>query len=262
MRVFQLRSSAVFLVLSFVLLSCTLPVLAAEEERPTASLSTDFLNQYVFRGIAFSNDSLVIQPSMTVGYKGFSANVWGNFDTDEDFSNKGANWNETDFTLSYSREIYCGLSGTVGGILYSVDGIDDSFEVFGGLSYAFPWVTVSFNAYREVSHFPGWWLQLDVSRSFELPWYGMSLALTASAGYQHSDDVGTNPPGETGEYSALHSGQFMSALNIPVAKYFTVSPKLGVVFPLSSEGSDRIGALSVDGDEVHLVGGINLTLAF
>jgi hypothetical protein len=138
------------------------PATAQEEEEdgPSASFSTDIFSQYVWRGYGLSKDSAVIQPSMTIGYKGFSVNMWGNFDTDENFVPDGdAKWNETDFTFSYSHEFYPGLSGTVGGVYYSLNGVDDSFEVFGGVSYAFPWLTVGFNVYKEVSHNPGWWLE-------------------------------------------------------------------------------------------------------
>ena len=54
-----------------------------EEPRPTASVYVDFLNQYVWRGYALSDahKGMVIQPSVTASYRGFSLNVWGNFDT-------------------------------------------------------------------------------------------------------------------------------------------------------------------------------------
>jgi len=53
-----------------------------ENERPTLSADVAFLSQYIWRGYELSKDSLVIQPSVTVAYKGFSLNLWGNFDTD------------------------------------------------------------------------------------------------------------------------------------------------------------------------------------
>jgi hypothetical protein len=117
---------ALFLVMFF-----SAPVRAeGEEDRPSFSGYTDVLSQYVWRGYALSQDSAVIQPSMTVGYKGFSINIWGNFDTNSKFQNNssaGAKWNETDFTATYSREIYGGLSGTVGCIYYAC-GLDSRYK--------------------------------------------------------------------------------------------------------------------------------------
>lgn len=243
------------------------PARAEEEDKPKADLYVDILSQYIFRGVAFSKDSAVIQPSMTASYKGFAVNIWGNLDTDEAEGfgeNVGsANWNETDFTASYTHEIYGALSGTAGVVYYSLVGFD-SFEVFGGLTYAFPWLNVGFTAYREVGHFPGWWLQLDITKNIALPWCGMSVDLGASFGYQTLEDEDTllKLSGKTDDYSAFTAGQISAALNIPVFKYLTISPKIGVAFPLSGEATDRIEAVSWDQDDTHVFGGIRLSASF
>jgi len=82
----------------------------AEEDKPTGDATVAVLSKYVWRGQELSRNSVVVQPSATVGYKGFSVNVWGNLDTapyysgtdDISYSN---NWTETDVTLSYSKTI-------------------------------------------------------------------------------------------------------------------------------------------------------------
>src|SRR5208337_4246036 len=51
-----------------------------EAAKPSVTLSTDILSQYIFRGAAQSQGSAVFQPSFTVAYAGFSANIWGNLD--------------------------------------------------------------------------------------------------------------------------------------------------------------------------------------
>ncbi len=141
---------------------------AAKPDRPEVSASVDMLSQYVFRGVAYSRGSVVFQPSMTISYKGVSANIWGNWDTDErnpygsiSPNRKAAKWNETDFTFSYSREVLKNLTLTAGVVYYALDSnnsLYDSFEVFGGVSYKFPWFDVGFQAFREVSNLPGWFL--------------------------------------------------------------------------------------------------------
>ena len=55
--------------------------LYADEEKTTADLSVAALTKYVWRGQELSRDSIVLQPSATIGYKGFSVNFWGNTDT-------------------------------------------------------------------------------------------------------------------------------------------------------------------------------------
>lgn len=249
------RSGILALVLVIMLLGLNCAWAADEEEKPTANVSVDILNQYVWRGFALSDHSAVIQPSITGAYKGFSINLWGNLDTDENVNfGEGtghANWNETDLTVAYTHEIYGGLSGNVGFIYYSLVG-DDSNEVYAGLSYTFPWFTIGMTGYREVANFPGWWAQLDLSKNIPLP-CNMSLDLSASFGYMSVDKT---------DYSALHSGQLMAALNIPIGKIFSLSPRVGYTFPLSDDAQESIRSTSWDAKEQHVFGGLRLSAAF
>lgn len=238
---------------------------APAEDKPTASVSVDFLSQYLWRGYALSAHSAVIQPSITAGYKGFSVNIWGNLDTDQNLFQNGAKWNETDLTASYTRELFKNFSGTVGTIYYSLENATyDSWEVFTGVSYNFPWFTLGLTSYREVSHNPGWWVQLDVGKNIPLPWCGMNLALGASLGYEILDDSSTvlDKAGRTGSYSAFHAATLSTALQIPVCKYVTIAPKIGVALPMSNAASANIEANSWDGDDTHVFGGLNITASF
>ena len=82
---------------------------APAEDKPTGSLSISGLSKYVWRGYENTKNSVVVQPSLTVGYKGFSANIWGNIDT-KPYSTTDASyssaWTETDLTLSYTCLLY------------------------------------------------------------------------------------------------------------------------------------------------------------
>ncbi len=95
------------IVVALALTVITILPAVAEEEKPSADLSVAALSQYIWRGQELSYDSIVVQPSMTVSYMGFSANLWGNLDTDPYAPGEDdpANWSETDFTLSYSRAL-------------------------------------------------------------------------------------------------------------------------------------------------------------
>jgi hypothetical protein len=227
------------------------------QERPAVNVSADFLSQYVWRGVALSNRSLVIQPSI----------VWGNLDTDENNElgpDGRANWNETDFTLSYSHKIYKGLSASIGGIYYALDNADDSLEVFGGLTAEFPWLTAKATVFREVLHYPGWWFQFDLSRHFPLPWYETSLDLGAGLIFQVSDDPGAypDPRDPRHAFAGPLAGYLSAALNIPVYKYITVAPKFGYWFPLGNEASDAIQRLSWDKKSQHVYGGLSISFHF
>ena len=254
-------------VLSLMMITTTPAKAEGEEDKPTASVSADILSQYIWRGMAYSRSSAVIQPSMTAGWKGFSLNVWGNFDTDAQppsGPSQGTKWNETDLTFSYTREIYGGLSGSIGGIYYALDGVDDSFEVYGGLSYAFPWFTVGVTGYREASHYPGWWIQFDLSRNFKLPCWDMSVDVGTTFFYLNSSDNSAYPDPDNPDkaFAGMLSGQLAAALNIPVGKYLTISPRIGYAFPLSSDATDLIRTVSWDGVQNHVFGGLRITAAF
>ena len=77
----NIRLLLVISLLISSLLAVSATPLFAEEEKPTADFSVSALTKYVWRGQELSRDSIVLQPSLTVGYKGFSANLWGNLDT-------------------------------------------------------------------------------------------------------------------------------------------------------------------------------------
>ena len=66
-----------------------------EESEVDVSLSTDIVNQYVWRGLEYGGVS--IQPTLGVGYKGLSLSAWGNVGLSQPSDDK-----EIDLTLNYS----------------------------------------------------------------------------------------------------------------------------------------------------------------
>ncbi|HQN17617.1 MAG TPA: hypothetical protein PKV86_00695 [Syntrophobacteraceae bacterium] len=253
-------------VFFFLVLLSTIAKAEGEEDKPSAAVYTDVLSQYIWRGFALSRESAVIQPSLAASYKGFSISVWGNYDTNDHnpaIPNQGAKWNETDLILSYSREIYGGLSATVGTIYYSLNG-PDSTEVYGGLSYALPWLTVAVTGYREVSHYPGWWVQFDLSRNIKLPCYDMSVDLGMTFVYLNSSDNTAYPDPDNPDqaFSGFLSGQIFAALNIPVWKFISISPRIGFAFPLSHQANQELTLLSWDQQANHVFGGIRIAASF
>jgi hypothetical protein len=234
----------------------------ADEEKPELSADVAFLSQYVWRGYALSKDSLVIQPSITAGFKGFALNLWGNLDTN--FDDTGSKWNETDLTFSYGHSF--GIVGLEAGyIYYALDGVDDSKEVYlsAGVDTL---LNPTLTAYREIGTLQGWYINLGLGHSFELP-YDMSLDLAAIFAYYKSDNENMveyrsdNTPTHD-KFNGLHDGTLAVNLVIPFYKYFTVTPSIGWVFPLSNSASNEISALSLDGRSNHVLGGVTLSMAF
>lgn len=240
--------------------------LRAEEAKPSADLTVDMLSQYVWRGFALSNDSLVIEPSVTVSYLGFYVNFWGNYDTDQD-TNGEAKWNETDLTFGYTYEgLPYGLSLDIGGIYYSLDGTQDSFEIFASLSATLPpnILDLGITVYREVSHYPGWWIEFSTSREFPLSWLQASLNLSAEAVYLASDDPGAYPdPDDTeDEFSGWLYLKLGAEMCVPLGRYFSITPKIYYSFSLSDDGDDLLKNGSWDRHHDHFFGGLSLSFSF
>lgn len=233
-----------------------------DEDRPELSADVAFLSQYVWRGYGLSKDSLVIQPSITAGFKGFALNLWGNLDTNYD--DTGSKWNETDMTVSYGHSF--GIVGLEAGyIYYALDGVDDSKEFYlsAGVDVLLaPTLTV----YREIASYKGWYINLGLSHSFELP-HEMSLDLGATFAYYGSNndnmvDYDDNNMATSDRFSGLHDGSLSVGLAIPFYKYFTVTPSIAWTFPLSSSASNEMSAVSLDGRSNHVFGGVTLSMAF
>ncbi len=253
---------------------------AKEPERPQWNISTDILSQYVWRGIALSRNSVVIQPSLTGTYKGFSFNVWNNFDMREENpysytrpNCKQARWNETDLTFSYSREVISNFTLTGGTILYLLDSADSQFnswEIYGGADYKLPWFNFGVQVFREVNHFPGTYLQWYVHRAFDIPLMkGMNLDLYASWSAEFSNDKAAYPVFDSAGnvenkfYQSLSAGYLAVALNIPVYKdMVVVAPKIQYWYALGGQSTATLSGLSWDGQHNHILGGVNLTVNF
>jgi len=263
------KQSVLYICVCFLLCFAFVMPSYAEEQTPWADASVSVLTAYIWRGLELSRDSIVVQPTMSVGYYGFYANFWANIDTnpytssDED---NPAKWNETDFTLAYGTSFGI-LSVEAGYLYYALDSVDDSQEFylnFGVDTILSPSLTI----YKEFAHYPNWYFLLGISHSFAFTDY-MSLDLSASASYMVSDDADdwpdVNDNGEpTGdEFSNFHDGVLSASLPISFAKYFTVAPTVSYVFPLSDDAKNQMKYFSYTGDSDQFVyGGITIGFAF
>ncbi len=237
------------LTLSFLGLAAVDSALA--EDKPEADFSVAAYSQYVWRGFGLSKDSIVIQPSLTVGYKGFGVNLWGNLDTDQDdMTSESFNWNETDLTLSYDGS-YEKLGYSIGYIYYDLDGVEDTQELYFGLSLD-TLLSPSLTYYTDIANVPGWYATLGISHSIALN-ETLALDLGAQVGFLDND----------AEYSEFHDGNLSAAISFPVNDYLTVTPELYWSFPLSSEAEDVIKAGSPFEDEdSYVYGGVSLSFSF
>jgi hypothetical protein len=267
----------------------------AAEEKPTGDFTVSAMSQYFWRGYELSRNSIVVQPSATIGYKGFSANVWGNLDTRPYYSGTGdtsytSTLNETDLTLSYTKSL--GLFNLGAGyIYYSLGSLNkdalkraDAQEIFATVSLN-TILSPTLTAYKEIDHYRNWYFLFGVSHAFELNKI-ISLKLAASASYLLSTyadatlfNVGAGYGGYpkfTGaslatdeKFSNFHDGNLTVSLPIKATGYITITPTISYVFPLSDDakyemkGQGMKGSANVtDRDSSFIYGGLAVSFSF
>jgi hypothetical protein len=260
-----------------------------EEAKVTGSAGVAVLNKYVFRGYEVSAKSVVIEPTVTLGYRGFSATVWGNIDTDQhqtqsfipgkltDDNGKGVgtghkSWNETDLTLSYTYNISkLGLTG--GYIYYGTEYVKQTQELFVSATYdVISHPTIAIN--RDVDGYPGTYINLSFSQSlpvFKLPTGDLTVDLGAGFGYfigtsDYWKTYESSTGGYTGsKYSALHDGNVKVGVSVPLGKNFVIQPMTQYWFPLSNKAKRTVDGISYNPNgklDQTFVYGLNLSLSF
>ncbi len=255
---------------------------APAEDGVTGEFATSILSAYIWRGQELTRHSVVVQPSMTIGYKGFSASLWGNLDTqpysaaEEKYS---SNFTETDVTLSYSHSFGMVTAG-LGYIYYALAAVTpggtdlpDSQEIFAtvGLNTILaPTLTV----YKEIDHYHQWYATLGVSHTFSLH-EKVGLKLAASASYLLSTDAQTYPKFDSEltatdkKFNNFHDGVVSLSLPVSATKHLSITPTITYVFPLSNDARYEMKARSLKGtidasekDSAFLYGGVVLSFAF
>jgi hypothetical protein len=268
---------------------------AVAEEKPTGDFTVAAMSQYIWRGYELSRNSIVVQPSATIGYKGFSANIWGNLDTRPYFSGTGSTsyastWNETDLTLSYTKNL--GLFNIGAGYIYyglaalNKDAPDraDAQEIFATVSLN-TILSPTLTAYMEIDHYRNWYFLFGVSHAFEfnkmvslklaasasylLGTYADATLFNAGAGYGGYPKFDGNSKATNDKFSNLHDGTVTISLPIKATGYITITPMISYVFPLSDDAKNEMkgqglkGAASpVDRDGSFIVGGLMAGFAF
>jgi len=233
-------------------------VCAEEAEKPAASADIGIFSKYIWRGYELSDNSIVIQPSATISYKGFGFNLWGNLDTDQEGDDDNQ-FNETDMTFSYDYS-NGPISLGVGYIYYGLDGMDDSEELYLCVSYD-TLLSPSLTIYREISHLPSWYLSFGISHSIELS-EGITLDFAGSVGYSYSDDDDFVEVNDDDKYQNFHDGLLSVGLTVPFSEYFTFCPMIAYSFPLTDEADDLLTATSFSDESDFLFGGATLSIVF
>ncbi len=267
-----------------------------EEAKPTTDLTVSVLSAYISKGDELSRNSIVIQPQIALGYKGFSLTVWGNLDTRpylaETSTYKGdkrQNWTETDLTLAYNRSF--GIVNT--GIAYAYFGNaaywnsdntgagpdqkdDQEVSLSLGLNTI---LSPNLKVARSFDSTQIWYVLLGLSHTFEInKVVGVNLA--ASGSYLISQDdnrLKVNSDGTDRKADGLKNDRYNNfhdavvSLNLPIkpTSYLTITPQLSYVFPMGDDAKYDMKSRSmqqdttfVDRQSSYLVGGVSVALSF
>mgnify|MGYP001627053819 CR=1 FL=1 len=259
-----MRNLKVLVLMLILVVSFTTNLYA--EDKVTGSASVGVFNRYVFRGYELSTNSMIIQPSITISYKGFSAGFWGNIDSNETATQSFVpdreghkSFNEVDLTLSYTYSIDK-LSLTGGYIYYGTKYAQETEELFVSASYDVitkPTLTI----YRDITSYPGTYINLSLSHSEKIC-KDVTLDLGASVGYFSGDDDAFRTEGGTGKkYRAFHDGMVKAGFTIPLAQNLSLQPVVQYWFPLSDKAK-RHGYNPNGHLDDTFVTGLNLTFNF
>ena len=236
------------------------PPAAVQEEKPTFDFTTYALSKYVWRGYEETKNGIVIQPSMTVGYKGLQRQCMGEpgyqavcggaqYELLECVDGNGFYiFLQQDFRARQCRgrlhllRPRCGQSGG-----------SETARCRGALRNrrAHTLLAPTLTVYKEIDHYHQWYFLLGVSHSIELS-KAVSLKLAASGSYLKSEDASPNDSLNVGypkytdsgqptadKLSNFHDGQISASLPIAVAKYMTVTPIISYSCPLSNDAKKR-----------------------
>jgi hypothetical protein len=242
-----------FLIGMALLILTAVPAFA--EDKVTGNVSAGVFSNYVFRGIKLS-ESWVVQPSITVNYKGFSANMWSNIDPD--FGDE-LETTETDYTLGYSKT-FDKLTLTGGLVYYGLEGIPDTQEVFITGAYA-GMLNPSLSVYYDYDEGTGFYVQAAVSHTVNITGK-IPLTVGALAGYVIDNGFTHGLDHNGHEIRAFYNGQVSAAVSIPSAKNISLTPQVAYSFPLSNKGKEAVESLANDGDSSVLYGGVAVTFGF
>ncbi len=248
---------------------------AAEESKISGFAGVGVFNKYVFRGYEFSDRSIVIQPSLGMGYRDFSLTFWGNMDTKEhptqsftpDRPGKKS-FNETDVNFSYSRSV--GKIGLTGGYAYyGTKYVTETEELYLSLSYD-TYAKPTLSIYRDIASFPGTYINLALSQSWKI-YKENTLDLSGSVGYFAGDSgywktFDSSTGGYTGEkYRAFHDGMISAGFTMPIGRNFVVQPIVQYWFPLSDKAKRTVDGRPYNPNgrlEDTFIGGVNIKLSF
>ncbi|MEJ2470434.1 MAG: hypothetical protein P8Y96_04880 [Desulfuromonadales bacterium] len=219
------------------------PVAAFES---SADAYVSVYSKYLWRGFDLNmpDDDFVVQPGADVSIGNFTVSFWGNISEDT------GDMNEVDLTLDYSSTLGDLVGFSVGNILYDVDGVSDTNELYLGVSLNTilePALTI----YYDYDEFKTVYTTLGIGHGFTLS-EALALSLGATASYladDEQDGFGTDD-------SWFHNLELSAGLDYSYNDNITISGAALYSEPLSDDAED------IAGIDQEFTAGVTLSYAF
>lgn len=216
----------------------------------TGSAYVGYFDKYLWRGYDLSGSLPVVQGGVNLSSNGFTLGYWTNIQTKTDDGEGfvGGDATETDITLDYTFSPVDKLNVSVGNIWYALDGLEDTKEVYLGLSLAVP-LTPTVKVYYDydMAEENGLFYTASVSHSV-----GVTDKLTVGAGalvsYNDESDYAV------GDYSDWHNYELSATATYALTDQLSITPSLLFSSPISDEAKDAIDS--------EVLGGLTVTMTF
>lgn len=235
----QIKQLTITLIALLILVSSAGSAFAAIEV--TGDVYAGVNSMYLWRGDNLSNDDPVVQGGMDISIKNFTLSYWSNLNLNTD------ELDETDFTIDYTQDLNDKLSLSVGHIFYALDSLDDTSEVYAGISLK-TLLEPTFTIYYDYDANAGdIFITAAISHSLELA-KGLNLNMGGLISYLDSDNV-----------SDLHNLELSAAADYAITDQLTLTPSLIYSTPLSDNSDDFAYG---DGIDEEVMGSLALSFSF
>jgi len=244
------------MILAALVLAATFvatPALAAIEVEGDAYVG--YFDKYLWRGFDLSGGLPVVQGGVNLSSNGFTLGYWTNIQTKtDDVDNDGVNdftggdATETDITIDYTFSPVDKVSVSIGNIWYALDGLEDTKEVYLGLSLDVPLapaVKVYFD-YDQADE-NGLFYTASVGHSFAAT-DKLSIGVGALVSYNDKCDY------SVGNYSDWHNYELSASASYAVTDQVSITPSF-----LYSSGISGYAKKSIDSE---MLGGLTVSMSF
>ena len=151
-------------VLTVLIATLSLGGLAAAEG-VGVDVSIDYFSKYVWRG-QLINDDGAIQPGIELSFDKLTLGIWGNVDI-TDYSDNEWEFTEYDYYADYTTTITDGIDLSLGVINYYFPSIDQTTELYAGVTFTEVPLSPSITWYNDVDSVEGSYISFGVGHTVD-----------------------------------------------------------------------------------------------